>query len=218
MSEPSNDCDRWAEPISLLAADCLTETEAAAVRAHLAGCAACQERYAELKTLGEQLARSVAPADLPAELLTDAGLRAALVSAGTEEGMAAPAARIRPTPVRIWGRRFGRLAAAALAAALLVALLARLPGDHDQDAPPIAVGDRAQPASSGSGSPPSVAALATNFGADLAAGAPTLLDLRRAFAESDEALEFLLTQTHAPQAADPDGFRPGYGLREEMIP
>jgi len=46
-----NPCEEYQESISLLASGSLDEQETAAVRAHLAGCAACREYYESMRAL-----------------------------------------------------------------------------------------------------------------------------------------------------------------------
>lgn len=48
MTDHLSNCERWQEPISLLAAECLPAEEEAGVRQHLAGGAACAGRFADL--------------------------------------------------------------------------------------------------------------------------------------------------------------------------
>nr|MCU0874684.1 zf-HC2 domain-containing protein [Pirellulaceae bacterium] len=58
MTDPFATCERWDEPISLLAAGCLPAEEEANVRQHLAHCAACAARAAELTAVCASLNRS----------------------------------------------------------------------------------------------------------------------------------------------------------------
>lgn len=58
MTKPISNCERWQEPISLLAAECLPAAEETGVRQHLANCADCTARLAELATVCASLRHS----------------------------------------------------------------------------------------------------------------------------------------------------------------
>lgn len=56
MNDLHHNCEQWAEPISLLAAGCLTTDEARDVRRHCETCLACRERLEQLTKLCGALA------------------------------------------------------------------------------------------------------------------------------------------------------------------
>ena len=57
MPDPTPDCERWQETISLLASGCCPAEEEHGVRGHLAACSPCAARFAEVATIGRALGR-----------------------------------------------------------------------------------------------------------------------------------------------------------------
>ena len=117
MTDPFATCERWQEPISLLAAGCLPAEEEADVRQHLAHCAACAARAAELTAVCASLSRSRPSAAVHTAAVCERWNAAA-------EGVL-PCRPVRHTP------SLGFWLSGALAASLLIAavwLVHRQPG------------------------------------------------------------------------------------------
>jgi anti-sigma factor RsiW len=184
MNEPLPNCEPWHEAISLLAAGCLPADEETGVRQHLAGCAACEARFAELTTVCVTLSRSRPSAIVPA---------AAIRSRWSE---AADRVTIRrPAPSVPWRVLW---LSGALAASLLIAVLwlaNRQPGGSPTipHEPRVAEGGSQsaadQPPLPPQLPPPSPPAKAPP---ERVRSQPTLRDYQVALAQSDEAFEALL--------------------------
>lgn len=182
MTVEISNCERWQEPISLLAAGCLPAEEESGVRQHLANCAACEARLAELATVCTSLRRSRPSAAIPiaaiCERWNDAG-----------EGVT-PRRSVRRIP------SLGFWLSGALAASLLIAavwLTQRQPGNSlpGPQEPRVATGgakSRMEP------QPPGPPPPAANPAVEPVWSQPTLRAYKLALAQSDEAFDALLQQ------------------------
>jgi len=65
MNDLHHNCELWAEPISLLAAGCLSPDEEREVRRHIETCPDCRERFGQLTELCGTLAEAHLPANIP---------------------------------------------------------------------------------------------------------------------------------------------------------
>ncbi len=184
MNEPLPNCEPWHEAISLLAAGCLPADEETGVRQHLAGCAACAARFAELTAVCVTLSRS-----RPSAMVHAAAIRSRWSEAADS------ATTRRPAPSVTW-RVFWL--SGALAASLLIAVLwlanRQLGGSptipHE---PRVAEGGLQsgpdQPPLPPHLPPPSPLAKPP---VELAWSQPTLRAYELAFAQSDQAFDALL--------------------------
>lgn len=179
MNNHTPTCEAWSESIGLLAAGCLTSSEEHEVRQHLAGCEACRETYSQLVSVCEGL-NAVRATNVFPEL--DIASRAL---AEIERDTSVGALPVSPSPPSRWRKR-----AAALAACVLIAVVWRsfwVPATTPevvQDLPPVVPSVPVQ------APPEQVATIPV-----VDAVPPTLMALRRAAAESDEALDRLLVQS-----------------------
>ena len=122
MNDLHHNCELWAEPISLLAAGCLSTDEERDVRRHFETCPDCRERFGQLT----QLCGAVAEAQLPvnvAELAIVERVMSAVASeesrrplAGTQAEMIQPSLLTRSLNRWRWIMRspVSRIAAAAI--------------------------------------------------------------------------------------------------------
>jgi hypothetical protein len=171
MNDPTttNDlrlCEARAEDISLLAAGCVTTQEEQEVRAHLATCVACRERFEQFQLVCSEL-RAAKPESEAIHF--DIGL----------------VTITKPGPQRQLG-----LLAAVVASVLVMLGLLSITGRHPATQSPLRVNDIAQVS-------PTQAVPAE------ASKQPTLLALRQAAAESDEALDRFMAQTSVPMFSQP---------------
>ena len=182
MTDHFSNCERWQEPISLLAAGCLPAEEEAGVRRHLAHCAACAARLAELTAVCTSLSRSRPSAAVHTAAICERWNEAA-------EGVL-PRRPVRRTPSLVFWL------SAALAASLLIAavwLVQRQPGGSSPgpQEPRVAAGgakSRAQQPPLPPDLPPPV----ENVPVERVWPQPTLRAYELALAQSDEAFEALL--------------------------
>lgn len=182
MTDHLSNCERWQEPISLLAAGCLPAEEEAGVRKHLAHCAACAARLAELTAVCASLSHSRPSAAVHTAAICERWNDAA---AGV-----LPRRPVWRTPSLVFWL------SAALAASLLVAavwLVQRQPGGSSPgpQEPRVAAGgakSRAEQAPLPPDLPPPV----ENVPVERVWPQPTLRAYELALAQSDEAFEALL--------------------------
>ena len=198
MNNDMPTCEAWSESIGLLAAGCLTASEELEVRQHLAECDACRETFSQLVSIcaGLQAAGSTSvPHDL------DIASRAL---AEIESDMSVRAQPVWPSTPSRW-----KGIAAALAACVLIAVVWRsfvgpsATPDVVEHLPPVVPSIVEQ-------APPEQIAITPV----VETGPPTLMALRRAAAESDEALDRLLAQScglHRSSQLDPQAL-----LRDEF--
>jgi anti-sigma factor RsiW len=194
MNESVSDCDRWHEPISLLAAGCLPADEEAGVRRHLADCAACSARLADLTALCARLARSAAPARVVAVCDRWQASEAATTGPGT-----------RPSLAGFFAKLLAGVAAVAAALLVCVAWLAdREPGGRPApSARSVADGGSRPAAEAARGRSGAVAPPASIPRDAHAVTPPTLLQFELALAQSDEAFDALLLLPAASKAIQP---------------
>jgi outer membrane lipoprotein-sorting protein len=81
MNDLHHSCELWAEPISLLAAGCLSADEERKVRRHVETCADCRERFGQLT----QLCSALAEAPLPVNVAEDAIVERVMSAVASEE-------------------------------------------------------------------------------------------------------------------------------------
>ncbi len=172
-------CEAWTESIGLLAAGCLTASEELEVRQHLAGCDACRETFSQLVSVCAGL-HAAGSTSVPLDL--DIASRAV---AEIESDMSVRAPSVWPSSPSRW-----KGIAAALAACVLIAVVWRsfmgpsATPEVVRDLPPVVPSVVEQ-------APPEQVVLTPV----VETGPPTLMALRRAAAESDEALDRLLAQS-----------------------
>jgi hypothetical protein len=174
-------CERWHEPISLLTAGCLSAQEEASVREHLANCAVCSTRFAEMTEVCACLNRS-----RPAAADHSAAIRNRWSQTADHMTQHQPAHR---TPWIVYWLS-GAMAASLLIAALLLTHL-----QHEDSLPApkvsrIAVGGTKSPEDQASlrhDLPPTV-----NASDERVWSQPTLHACELAMAQSDEAFDTLL--------------------------
>ncbi len=170
-------CEAWSESIGLLAAGCLTASEELEVRQHLAGCDACRETFSQLVSVCAGL-HAAGSTSVPLDL--DIASRA-LAEIESETNVRAE----RAWPTSRWNR-----IVAALAACVLIAVVWRsfvgpsTTPEVVEHLPPVVLSPVEQ-------APPEEVAITPV----VETGPPTLMALRRAAAESDEALDRLLVQS-----------------------
>ncbi len=182
MTEEISNCERWQEPISLLAAGCLPAEEEFGVRQHLANCAACETRLTELASVCTSLRRNRPSAVIPIAAISERWNDAA-------EGVPPRHSVQRIPTLGFW--LSGTLAASLLIAA--VWLTQRQPGGAASDPrePHIVAGG----AKFGTQAPLPAEALAPSaeeVPVERDWSQPTLRDYEQALAESDEAFDALL--------------------------
>lgn len=90
MNDLPHNCELWAEPISLLAAGCLSTDEERGVRRHFETCPDCRERFGQLTQLCGVLAEARLPADS-----ADAAIVERVMSAVASEESQRPLVRTR---------------------------------------------------------------------------------------------------------------------------
>lgn len=182
MNEPISNCERWQEPISLLAAGCLPAEEKSGVRQHLANCAACEAQLTELATVCTSLRHSRPSATIPIAAICERWHDAA-------EGLTPHRSVQRIPSLGFW-------LSGALAASLLIAavwLTQRQPGGaapSPQEPHVVAGGEKF-----GAQAPLPADDLATSLHkvpVERVRSQPTLRDYELALAESDEAFDALL--------------------------
>ena len=182
MTDLLSNCERWHEPISLLAAGCLPAEEEAGVRQHLAHCAACAARFAELTAVCACLNRSRPSAAVQAAAIRDRWNQAA--------DHVTPHRPVRHTPSLVFWLS-GALAASLLIAALWLA--------HRQPGGSLPVPQEPHVAAGGAKSraeqaplPPDLPLPAAKVPVERVWSQPTLRAYELALAQSDEAFEALL--------------------------
>ena len=90
MSDLHHPCERWAEPISLAAAGCLSSDEEQEVRRHVETCSDCREQFRQLT----ELCRALAEAPLPTDS-AEAAIVERIMSAVTADVFRRPIVRTR---------------------------------------------------------------------------------------------------------------------------
>jgi outer membrane lipoprotein-sorting protein len=115
-------CEHWAEPLSLLAAGCLSCDEEREVRRHIEACPDCRERFRQLSELCGALAKTCSPTD-GAEAAAVARVMSAvefarsepsIVRAGTESGRSVSRFRSPNSWRWVMRSRVSRVAAALI--------------------------------------------------------------------------------------------------------
>lgn len=81
MNDLRHNCELWAEPISLLAAGCLSTDEERDVRRHFETCPDCRERFGQLT----QLCGALAEAQLPVNVTENAIVERVMSAVASEE-------------------------------------------------------------------------------------------------------------------------------------
>ena len=81
MNDLHHNCELWAEPISLLAAGCLSTDEERDVRRHFETCPDCRERFGQLT----QLCGALAEAQLPVNVAENAIVERVMSAVASEE-------------------------------------------------------------------------------------------------------------------------------------
>ncbi len=81
MNDLRHNCELWAEPISLLAAGCLSTDEERDVRRHFETCPDCRERFGQLT----QLCGALAEAQLPVNVAENAIVERVMSAVASEE-------------------------------------------------------------------------------------------------------------------------------------
>jgi outer membrane lipoprotein-sorting protein len=81
MNDLHHNCELWAEPISLLAAGCLSTDEERDVRRHFETCPDCRERFAQLT----RLCGALAEAQLPVNVAENAIVERVMSAVASEE-------------------------------------------------------------------------------------------------------------------------------------
>lgn len=195
MNEPVSHCGHWHEPISLMAAGCLSVDEEAVVRRHLAKCAACSARLAELMALCTSLARS-----RPAAAERAAAVRDRWRAAGLRTRRPRPWAR----PATLLWVGGGLAAAVVVSASLLV--------DRKPDCPPSPPSARV--VATGGSQPELREPVRRSAVPETDVPQPTLLAYELALAESDEAFEALLRRPGESMMFDRNDVR---SLLEECL-
>jgi anti-sigma factor RsiW len=182
MTDQLSNCERWQEPISLLAAGCLPAEDEAGVRRHLDHCAACAAVLAELTAVCASLSRSRPSAAVHAAAICERWSEAA------EDVL--PCRPGRRTPPRVlW-------LSAALAASLLIAavwLVQRQPGGSPSGPQESRVAAGGAPSGAEQAPlPPELPPPVENVPVERVWSQPTLRAYELALAQSDEAFEALL--------------------------
>ena len=182
MNDLSSNCERWQAPISFLAAGCLPAEEEAEVRRHLADCAACAARLAELTAVCASLSRS-----RPAAAVHTAAICERWNEAAEDVLPRRPVQR--PPSLRFW-------LSGALAASLLVAAvwLTQHPPADSPTAPqePRVATAEAKPKVEPPPQPPGPPTPTADPAVERVWSQPTLRAYALALAQSDEAFEALL--------------------------
>jgi hypothetical protein len=180
MNNDRPTCESWSESIGLLAAECLTSSEEYEVRRHLSGCEVCREKFSQLVLVCAEL-HAAGSTSVPSDL--DIASRALAVIESDTSVRVQP---VLPTSSFLW-----KGVAAALAACVLIAVVWRsflghlATPDVVRDLPPVVPSIVVQV-------PPEQVVITPV----VETGPPTLMALRRAAAESDEALDRLLAQSN----------------------
>lgn len=206
MNDERRTCDSWAERVSLLAADALPADDEPDVRRHLAECPTCRQRFEQLAGLAGRL-HAARPAAADFDFAGIVGRAMAQVvdesvetsPLGTPKGspIGAPTAATRRDEAsdRSWR---GLLVVAAVAACVTAAVIFGRWSGRDPRRP-----DRIEPnvPTAGIDSPSTPVESVRVARGETGREMPTLLELRRAAAESDEALDRLFAQrSFAPSA------------------
>ena len=135
MNHLHRPCERWAEPISMAAAGCLSPEAEQEVRRHLETCPACRERLRQLQQLCGALAEAASPGDAPTAAIVGRVMSALAAEKSPRPAtsrraeMIHPTLRIRSLSVWRWIMRspVPRVAAAAIVV-VVVGLVFWLPG------------------------------------------------------------------------------------------
>ncbi len=174
MTDKPESCDAWQTQLSWLAAEALSESEAAALRQHLTECPRCSAHWQQLVSLAKDLSQ-MSPRAEELNVIQDR-LIAKTMSAIERAG---PSRDVAP------GRRmvaWQRLVGGILATAVSISILWFGFRTNETSVPGRSVAER----ESGSG--------------DVELARPTLRAYAIAFARSDECLDSLL-QVHGEQLA-----------------
>ena len=182
MTEQIPKCERWQDSISLLAAGCLPAEEESGVRQHLANCAACTARLAELTAVCTILSRSRPAAAMPSAAICERW------NAAAEDLPSRPSVPHIPS--------LGLWLSGALAASLLIAavwLTQRQPGNSlpGPQEPRVAIGGPTA-ATEQAPLPADLAPSVEKVPVEQVRSHPNLRDYVLALAESEEAFEALL--------------------------
>lgn len=180
----STPCESWGEQISLLAAGCLSPDEENAVRQHIASCGPCQKDFEQLTGLCDSL-NAIPPVDLSwADSVVAKTMTEITASQRTFPPRLAAHPR-RENPREIRSELF---AVVCIAAVLLVTVGWTLSLKNPQRAE-IARRPQAQPTRKEASTQSVNVVAVRNHSMP-----PTLLELRNAFAQSDDQFDSLLAR------------------------
>jgi anti-sigma factor RsiW len=93
MNELPHPCEKWAEPISMAAAGCLSPDEEREIRGHIETCSDCRERFRQLSELCGVLAELRLPSN-SAETTVVQRVMSAVEQAVLERQQLAPRVRV----------------------------------------------------------------------------------------------------------------------------
>jgi hypothetical protein len=198
MNDEITNCESRAEAISLLAAGCLTSQEEQDLRQHLVACATCRERFEQMVSVCSGLRLA-----LPSPGTFDVSALVSRTMADVSSKSDSTRAADTPAKEHRWQTKSNRLARRWLVAsvACLLTLMSGIawrsfvgtttdPQELVRDAPPRIEPDEQPPLEIATSQPPS-------------SGMATLIELRRSFAESDEAFEALLARNSRAMFSQP---------------
>ena len=125
MSDLQHPCERWAEPLSLAAAGCLSSDEEQEVRRHVETCSDCREQFRQLTELCRALAEAPSATDSAEAAIVERIMSAVTADVSrrpivrTREEMIHPTLLSRSLHTRRWIMRspVSRISAAALSGA-----------------------------------------------------------------------------------------------------
>lgn len=184
MNDELSTCDARAEAISLLAAEALSTLEEQELRQHLAGCQRCRVRFEQASIVGEGL-RSAKASQIEFDL---SGI-VARTMAQVADDPTPPRRGVKEHAVASQRSRRWQSVALAIAGCVVAIVVGRSLWVSTPSIEDIVVSPPVAP------SPP----LLIEEGSDT----PTLIELQRAAAVSDEALDRLLTQSSSALTVEP---------------
>ncbi len=184
-SNASTPCESWEEQISLLAAGCLSPDEEKAVRQHIASCGPCQTEFEQVTGLCKHL-KEIPSVELP---WSDSVVKATITEITRSQKAVMHPLAASPHAEKRRHVRSELFAVVCIAAVLLATVGWTLTLTNPQRAE-IARRPKTEPKQQNFSTLGAINVVAARNDAS----PPTLLELRNAFAQSDDQFDSLLAQ------------------------